>query len=157
MNKKILAFIIIVAISIIALFVINGTLKRNAEEPIIIEEVIIPSIIAPDQAEGSEVFIDSITLADAGFVVIHKEIDGVASTIVGVSEFLPLGTTSNFLVQLTEEAVEGDMFYAMLHRDDGDGLWNGELDVSIKKEDGETIGDTFQILSGGMLDDEIKL
>ncbi|HEC30825.1 MAG TPA: hypothetical protein ENI66_02320 [Candidatus Yonathbacteria bacterium] len=157
MNKKILAFSVIVVLIVVALFVINGVLKKNTEEPIVIEEVTTPSIVAPDQAGGPEVFIDSVILANTGFVVIHKEVDGVASTTVGVSKFLPTGTTSNFLVQLSEEAVEGDTFYAMLHIDDGDGVYDGELDVPLKLEDGGTIGDTFQILNGGMLDDEIKL
>ena len=158
MNKKILAFIIIIALIVIALFAINSVLKKDVEESEVTpEEVIVPSVSAPDQAGGMEVFINEVVLLDGGYVAIHREFDGVASTTIGVSGFLPAGTATNFLISLDEEVVEGDMLFAMLHVDDGDGLWSIELDTHLNDAGGAVIGQTFAIVDEGALDDEVKL
>jgi len=161
MNKKILAFIVIVALIIIALFAINSVLKEEVEEPVVIpEEVLVPSVSVPDQASGTEVFIDEAVLPDGGYVVIHRanNIEGEEGTpgdVIGVSDFMS-GTENNFLVTITEETTEGDMLFAMLHTDDGDGIFDSELDTPLTVNE-SVVMVSFEIVPEGMLEDEIKL
>lgn len=172
MNKKIFAFIIIVVLIVIALFAVNSALKQDAKEPKTApEEVLTPSVSAPDQAGGMEVFITEAVLPDGGFVVIHnidKDVPGdvvdisgsitggVIGEVTGVSEFIPAGSAVNFLVALDEEAVEGDTLFAMLYTDNGDGVWDAQLDIPLTV-DGDVVVLAFRIVGEGALENEEKL
>jgi len=144
-------------------FLFNTFLKKNVieqEEQVdeVMEEVIVPSISVPEQAGGANVFIGSATLPDGGYVVIHKDLEGKPGAIIGISEFLSEGTTSNFLIDLDEEAVDGDSLFAMLHIDDGDRSFAFPgADIPVANIEGNIVLTKFGIVDEGELEEEVKL
>ena len=161
MDKKILYLIIGLIIVALALFAVNKLLKEEVVEdptvPEIVEEelveiISINNIDVPDQAPGSEIFIGTVLLKTdeaGGFVIIHRATeDGEAGDIIGVSQYLSPGVTENFVVALNEgEVVEIDeTVIAMLHADDGDGVWNSETDISIINSEGDAVMSMFTII-----------
>jgi len=75
------------------------------------------------QLPGSTIAVVSIVLDKRGFVVVHKEKDGKPAEIIGYSELLSNGEHSNVEVELGESTVEGMPYFAMLHFDNGDGVF----------------------------------
>jgi hypothetical protein len=160
-NKNIIIFTVIILIAITGLFALNVFLKKNMieeQKEAETEGEIISSIVVPEQAGGTNVFIESVTLPSGGYVVIHREDDGKSGVIIGVSEFLPAGTTTNFLMDTDEEVIEGDSLFAMLHVDDGDGafVFPG-ADVPLTDSEGNIVLTNFLIVGEGALENEVKL
>lgn len=160
-NKGIIFFIAIILFIIAGFLLFNAFLKENVieevqKEFITGEEATFP-LIVPEQAGGSEIFIESAVLLDAGYVVIHREKDGKLGEIIGVSEFLPAGIKENFLMSIDEEVVEGDTLFATIHTDDDDGVFDGSLDVSLVDDKGDIVLVKFAIVNEGALEDEFKL
>ena len=161
MNKKVVYLFVGLVVVIIALFAFNKFLKEEVvEEPIIIEtpteepiEIIsINNIVVPDQAPGNEVFVEKVLLKtdeNGGFVVVHRlnEDEGVGD-VIGISRYLEPGVTENLIVFLNEgETAEiGETVIAMLHADDGDGVWNSETDMLIVDNEGNIVQITFTII-----------
>ncbi len=160
-NKGITIFIILVLVIIAGFFFFNVFLKNNVIEPEdtqeVVEEEIVPLVDAPEQAGGNNVFISRAVLVDGGYVVIHREEDGGVGEVIGVSEFIPAGMKENFLIDLTEEIVEGDVLFAMLHTDDGDGVFALDDDLPTVDADGNIVMTSFIIVSEGALENEFKL
>ncbi len=160
-NKGIIFFIAIILFIIAGFLLFNSFLKENVieevqEELITGGEATLP-LIVPEQAGGSEIFIESAVLPNAGYVVIHREKDGKLGEIIGVSEFLSAGIKGNFLMSIDEEVVEGDTLFAMIHTDDGDGIFDGSLDVPLVEDKGDIVLVKFVIVNEGALEDEFKL
>lgn len=163
-NKSIVIFTIIILILIIGFFVFNAVLKKN----VIDEDFLIPTdeavpnenvfeLFVPEQAGGDNVFIESAMFLDGGYVVLHTEDGGAPGAVIGASELLPAGITENFLFDIDEEVVEGDVLFAMLHTDDGDGVFNSLLDVPVMNSAGAPIVVKFNIVGEGALENEVKL
>lgn len=106
--------------------------------------------VADQATDGEEVEIDSVTLPEGGYVVIHNqslaEGDPLASTI-GVSEYLAAGVHENVTVELydvpgadleADELPEDETLIAMAHRDTDGNEAFGFVD-SAGAEDGPYI------------------
>lgn len=161
MNKKIIYLIVGLIIVIIALFAFNKFLKNEVvEEPPVdkspvempVEIISIDTLVVPDQAPGDEIFVEKVLLktdGNGGFVVVHRVTeDGETGDVIGVSRYLEPGVTENLVVDLNEgETVEVDeTVVAMLHADDGDGVWNPETDMSLTDDEGNIIQVIFTIV-----------
>lgn len=162
MNKKALIFIIVIIAVIVGLFMINSTLKTkmtdNTSGDTTTQQEYTDAVSAPDQAGGVEVFIEDITLKNPGYVVIHREVDGTPGPIIGSSDLLPAGETKNLIVSLNESVKEGDVLFAMLHSDNGDGTFEFPgPDAPVLDTNGNIVMQKFTILSEGALDVEVKL
>ena len=96
----------------------------------------LPSLTVSDQSleENGRVTIDSFYLDKPGYVVIHKEADGKPGLIIGNGELVS-GSNSNYVVSI-DVSQAGTKIFAMLHYDDGDGLFEfpGD-DIPVKLED----------------------
>lgn len=162
-NKPIIISISLIVVVIVGLFIFNAFLKKNivdTEDQTQVENTvgeILPFVVVPEQAGGTNVFIENATLPLGGYVVIHKEEDGKPGVIIGISESLPSGTTENFLIDITEEAVEGDFLFAMLHTDDGNQEFSSEVDLPLTDNEGNVVLVRFAIVNEGALDNEVKL
>jgi len=91
------------------------------------------TISVVDQPAGLKVIIESATLAEQGWVVIHEDRDGAPGNILGAQRFEP-GTSAGE-VELLRNTVEGGLYYAMLHGDDGDGQFDYTKDLAIMEND----------------------
>lgn len=159
-NKTTIIFVIVILVIIAGFFVFNSFLKKNIESGVEQTEVvkeIAPEIVVPKQAGGTNVFIESVTLNSNGYVVVHKDKDGDLGDIIGVSKLLLPGTTDNFLMNINEEVTEGDSLFAVVHLDDGDGVFGASLDAPATDADGNKVMVGFPIVNEGSLDNEIKL
>lgn len=90
---------------------------------------------------GNKVTILSVALKENGYVVIHKEEKGKPGKIIGVSRILAPGIYSNSTIMLVEGVVSGEALVAMLHTDNGDGVFSAETDVPVK-------GDEMMMMGG---------
>ncbi len=79
-----------------------------------------PSAIdADDQGgDGTTVIVSSITLPTDGFVVIHADNDGAPGPIIGWSDLLPAGESSDIVVTLNTPLDADAKVFPMAHVDD---------------------------------------
>lgn len=81
------------------------------------------SIAVNDQpVKEGVVMASKVTLDKPGFVVIHKVVDGTFADVIGNSELLEAGTYSDVEIKITDFSKETQL-NAMLHYDDGDGVY----------------------------------
>ncbi len=77
-----------------------------------------PSVSVSDQAlADGTVTVDSVTAAEAGWMVIHADDDGAPGPVIGQS-VVEAGANENVTVEVDPEAVTSTL-YAMLHLDTG--------------------------------------
>ena len=99
---------------------------------------------ASQTSDGNAVFVDSASLPDGGFVVLHDPNDGGA--VLGVSDLLAPGTHVNLDVPL-DSLPSGEAVLAMPHRDDDDSGDFGfpAADAPYLDGDGDVVTDTGAI------------
>ncbi len=97
--------------------------------------VTIPSDLDPDPSAvtvssqiadpSTTVVIDEVLAAEDGFLVVHEaNEEGDIGGVIGVSSLLPAGTHEGVVVVLDQAVEDGELLFAMLHRDgDGDGFY----------------------------------
>jgi hypothetical protein len=98
-------------------------------------------IVMSDQYPGNVVYLSSVQLSKAGWVVIHKDNNGQPGDIIG-SQYFEAGINPG-RVNLTSVTVEGGRYYAMIHSDDGDKIFNAAKDLPLKDARGNVIMKIF--------------
>lgn len=94
------------------------------------------------QVVGREVRVDFAILEAPGYVVIHKNQNGQPGMVIGYSTLLPKGRSelmSNGAglsgpIALSEALVDGSSYFAMLHLDNGDGIYT-KVDENLPAKD----------------------
>lgn len=74
------------------------------------------------QTAGNKVSFINVTLTNPGYVVIHEDKNGEAGRIIGHSD-LVVGSADNITVPLTRQSKTGELLHAVIHRDDGDKIY----------------------------------
>lgn len=100
-------------------------------------------VVVSDQFPGNVVYVSSAQLNSAGWVVVHKDEAGKPGKIIG-SVYFEKGIAPG-KVTLSENTVEGGIYYAMLHSDDGDKVFNVAKDLPLKDAAGNTIMKLFRV------------
>ena len=98
-------------------------------------------IVMSDQYPGNVVYLSSVQMQNAGWVAIHKDNNGQPGAIIGYTRFDAGINTGK--VTLTQPTVEGGTYYAMLHNDDGDGVFDATKDAPLKDSRGNVIMQIF--------------
>lgn len=96
------------------------------------------AIAVSDQAPGSKVSVSLVTLAKDGWVVVHADRDGKPGNILGAQRF-NVGANQNGEVDLLKPTEEGKVYYAMLHADDGDKMFDHTKDLPVTDPQGNVI------------------
>ncbi|MBI1975493.1 MAG: hypothetical protein HYS59_00650 [Candidatus Vogelbacteria bacterium] len=102
------------------------------------------SVETLDQPAGSLVIVKRASLARPGWVVIHEDRAGIPGNVLGAALFdrgASMGT-----VELLRATVSGGLYYAMLHDDDGDHLFELKQDLPLRATDGASISSAFRAL-----------
>lgn len=87
------------------------------------------AIYVADQLPGQSVSIADLRLASPGFVLIFDDNAGKPKNILGTSGSLPIGETKNIApILLSRITRDGEVLYAMLYLDDGDGVFDPARD-----------------------------
>lgn len=99
------------------------------------------AVLAADQVPGTTALVTLAVLENPGYVVIHRvDDDGKPGQIIGNSELLQAGEHKNIEIALSEDAEEGNEFFAMLHSDDGNGTYEFPgPDGPITDQDGNVV------------------
>ena len=162
-NKSIIIFSAVIVVVIAGFFALNTFLKDtvvNEEESATVAETpeqTPEELVVPTQAGGDNVFVEKVSLDKDGFVAIYRtQEDGTPGKLIGVTKLLPSGVRENFLMNIDEVVNEGDVLFAELYVDNGDGVFDAQSDNPFVK-DGEPIMVKFNIVSEGALEDEVKL
>ncbi len=100
-------------------------------------------VMVSDQFPGNIVYISSVQLAQPGFVVIHKDNAGTPGAIIGY-QYFEKGTYPG-KITLTSNTIEGGIYYAMLHSDNGDKKFDAAKDLPLKDSTGNTIMKLFRV------------
>jgi hypothetical protein len=98
-------------------------------------------IVMGDQFPGNVVFVSSVQLANAGWVEIHADNNGQPGAYIG-SQYFDKGINTG-KITLTKPTVEGGLYYAMLHSDDGDKKFDPAKDLPLKDAKGNIIMKIF--------------
>lgn len=93
--------------------------------------VSINSINVSSQNPGSVVTVGSVELEKPGFAVVYADKAGAFGEVVGNSLALPAGGPQRVQINLSRPMREGEVFYAALHTEDGDGVFDAEKDAPI--------------------------
>lgn len=96
------------------------------------------SVSVEDQEPGNSVMVQSLTLGTDGWVVIHDDMSGKPGHILGARR-LNAGTYAGQSVELLKETEEGQVYYVMLHADDGDKKFDYRVDLPVKNETGNPV------------------
>lgn len=87
------------------------------------------AIITNNQPAGYSVVIQSVSFENPGWVAVHEERDGVAGNTLGAGWF-PTGTSSG-VIELLRGTISGGTYYAVLHSDNGDKLYDYTTDKPL--------------------------
>jgi hypothetical protein len=99
-------------------------------------------IVVADQYPGNVVYVSSIQLANGGWVEIHKDNAGMPGAIIG-STYVEKGI-SPVKITLSEKTQDGQLYYVMLHSDDGDKKFEVLKDLPIKDSKGNIVMKPFR-------------
>lgn len=82
-------------------------------------------IVAEDQSsDGTTLTVASVTLPSPGFIAIHGNTDGAPGPVIGNSDLLPAGTSTDVVVTLDQPLTSTDMVFPMVHIDiNGNGVY----------------------------------
>lgn len=137
--------IVIVALIIIGISVFGGKSTQaptDGEDTTDSTSTEVNRVVMSDQYPGNVVYLSSVQLAKAGWVVIHKDNAGQPGDVIG-STYLAAGINPG-KVTLTTSTVEGGVYYAMLHNDDGDKVFDAKKDLPLKDSRGNVIMKLFR-------------
>jgi hypothetical protein len=104
------------------------------------------AVYVQDQAPGDRVFVSSVVFAASGWVVIHEGQNGVPGNILGAARFDTGGHTGE--VELLRGTVDGGVYYAMLHTDNGDRTFDLKNDTPIRDDTGDPVMMRFAAREG---------
>lgn len=89
------------------------------------------AIYVENQTSGSSfVLAGFAVLSKPGFIVIYNDQSGVPGSVVGESMFLPTGG-EHLIVPVDKPLVDGQVYYAMLYHDDGNGQFREDEDIQV--------------------------
>ena len=76
-------------------------------------------------SDGTSIVVASVTLPSPGFIAVHSNADGGPGPVIGHSELLPAGTSTEVVVTLDEPLAATDLLFPMAHIDvNGDGEYD---------------------------------
>lgn len=151
----------IVVVILIVVFATKGGYKAPTTQQPTVQTPTPPAVLSnsvsvSDQTAGQAVTIETVNLKESGYVVIHEDAKGSPGKVIGNSDALNTGSHNNLSVNLTRTAKEGEVLYAMLHSDDGDGTYGfPDEDLPIKDEQGKVVLQKFTVT--GMETGAVKL
>lgn len=85
-----------------------------------------------EQKVGISAIASLVVLENKGYVVVHEMEGGKPGKIIGSSALLPKDQSSNVAISVLPALQEGSNYVAMLHIDNGDGVFDGVSDAPAK-------------------------
>lgn len=141
--KKILIPIIIILAIVVIIFVAKDKpvdpLVPDPETADVIEagasgqfaKIASNGIIVGNQQVNDEVILSMVAMEKGGFVSIHAYTNDDREKIIGISRYLTAGSYQNLEIGLTEKIINQHGYYAQLHQDDGNGIFDPMKDNQV--------------------------
>jgi hypothetical protein len=107
-------------------------------------------IVVSDQYPGNVVYTSLVQTSNGAWVEIHKDNNGTPGAIIG-SAWAEKGS-SPVRVTLTEKTQDGQLYYAMLHTDDGDKKFDPAKDLPLKDSKGNVVMKAFRASTNVTMD-----
>ncbi len=95
------------------------------------------AIYVQNQPAGEGVFISRFSLDKYGWIAIHEDRNGVPENILGAARFSP--DVHQGEVGLLRGTEDEGVYYAMIHADNGDKVFDLKNDTPVVHKDGEVI------------------
>ena len=105
-------------------------------------------VLVTDYTAGKTATVARVVLEKPGYVMIHEDASGAPGAIIGTSALLPVGESSDTVVTLKRASKDGEVLYAMLHTDDGDGKFNVTVDVPLTDSSGNVVVMNYTVEKG---------
>jgi hypothetical protein len=139
--------IIVIILIVLGIYVFGGKSATTDDQTMVDDTASttaasVNRIVVSDQFPGNVVYLSSVQLAKGGWVVIHKDNAGTPGAIIG-SAWFDKGINPG-KVTLSESTVEGKTYYAMLHSDNGDKVFDVTKDLPLKDANGNVIMKMFK-------------
>ncbi len=104
-------------------------------------------VFEAQESDGSSIVVASVTLPAAGFIAVHSNADGGPGAIIGHSDLLQAGTTTDVVVVLDTPLAATDLLFPMVHIDiDGDGVYTFEPPDNAVDTPGATAGGDIAVV-----------
>ncbi len=105
--------------------------------------------VNPQVTTGHEIVVAHAKLQAPGYVVVYSDQDGTPQEELGASTLLTKGQHTGIIVPLNETIPNGtDRLHAVLHRDNGDGTWQGSAWDPVVQRDGTLLNAPFPVERG---------
>lgn len=130
-DKKDIIAIFSVALLVALLGGFISTRSTDEQTETIIEDSSIQTY--GKQAIGGSIFITKAVFAVNGYVVVHEDKDGAPGAVIGSSAILA-GEQEGIIVVLNRNTTPGEILWAMLHIDDGDGEYSSADEPIVNKD-----------------------
>ena len=137
--------IVIIVLIIIGVMVFGGSSTTPADDTADVTADATTGanrIVVSDQFPGNVVYLSSVQLAKGGWVVIHKDNKGQPGDIIGQTWF-DAGVNPG-KVTLSQSMVDGSVYYAMIHSDNGDKKFDAKVDMPLSDANGNVIMKIFR-------------
>jgi len=106
-------------------------------------------------SDGTSIVVASVTLPAPGFIAVHSNADGKPGAVIGNSELLPEGTSTDVVVDLDQPLEATGLVFPMVHIDiDGDGEYtfappDNAVDIPATTADGSIAVAGAEVTIGG--------
>lgn len=81
-------------------------------------------VFEDQESDGASIVVASVTLPSPGFIAVHGNANGSPGPVIGHSDLLPAGTSTDVTVTLDDPLEATDLVFPMAHIDvDGDGVY----------------------------------
>ncbi|TSC63001.1 MAG: hypothetical protein G01um101448_141 [Parcubacteria group bacterium Gr01-1014_48] len=117
--------------------------KTNASAPILIVEAGENTVSVETQTAGTMVTIASLMLKEKSWIVIHEDDNGKPLRILGAKRF-ETGTHTNVAIKVLRTTEAGKTYYAMIHSDSGDAVFETVKDLPVTTSDGAPVMTKFE-------------
>ena len=131
MNKTVTIIIALLLVGLGVFFFYQPSTEEEATPESTLLRVGENAIFVADQMPAETVMISFVDLAEVGWVVIHENNEGKPGIIMGNSDFLSSDETRDFSINLIRASVDSEQLFAMLHKDNGDGIFNAAEDTPV--------------------------
>lgn len=97
------------------------------------------SLSVSKQAPDDRVAIDSVVFETGGFVVVYEDTPEPTGEVLGSSRYLPAGRYTDVPVIFSRTVSAGEVFDVMLHKDNGDHVFNIATDPPFRGKNGNSV------------------
>ena len=90
------------------------------------------ALYVAEQLPSKTLAVSFVIMEKPGFIVVHEDKNDAPGNVIGSSIILPRGEQDKLPpIKLSRKTIDGETLYAMLHADNGDGIFNKNQDQPI--------------------------